>query len=203
MLAAACSRRHAAHLTCQPCAYHVAAIPPYTCSGMRTCARSPSSSCGKTSKTAAGDNCIAFNLACILQGFCNSLEHHAMCSHKWRSWLGQCSWLGQWYGVGNVSNSHSCLCVGRFVMGSTKMLSVALGKEESEELRPNLSKLSARIRGMVCDACARVVIACLPGTDCAALRLPCACVCWAAGGPVVYTPVSPRGAASGGGGVWA
>lgn len=37
----------------------------------------------------------------------------------------------------------------RFVMGSTKVLAVALGKGEADELRPNLSQLSARLKGMV------------------------------------------------------
>ncbi|GFH23419.1 ribosome assembly factor mrt4 [Haematococcus lacustris] len=37
----------------------------------------------------------------------------------------------------------------RFVLGSTKMLAVALGKTEADELRTGLSRLSARIKGMV------------------------------------------------------
>ncbi|KAL6746531.1 ribosomal protein L10-domain-containing protein [Haematococcus lacustris] len=37
----------------------------------------------------------------------------------------------------------------KFVLGSTKMLAVALGKTEADELRTGLSRLSARIKGMV------------------------------------------------------
>jgi len=37
----------------------------------------------------------------------------------------------------------------KFAMGSTKMLAVALGKGESDELRPNLSQLTARLKGQV------------------------------------------------------
>uniref|UniRef100_A0A7S0S169 Ribosome assembly factor mrt4 n=1 Tax=Chlamydomonas leiostraca TaxID=1034604 RepID=A0A7S0S169_9CHLO len=37
----------------------------------------------------------------------------------------------------------------KFVMGSTKMLRVALGRSEADELRTNLSQLSARLKGQV------------------------------------------------------
>jgi hypothetical protein len=37
----------------------------------------------------------------------------------------------------------------RFIMGSTKMLAVALGKSEADEIRTNLSQLSARLKGQV------------------------------------------------------
>lgn len=48
---------------------------------------------------------------------------------------------------GNSAGMLVCSC--RFVMGSTKMLAVALGKSESDELRTNLSRLSARLKGQV------------------------------------------------------
>ena len=35
----------------------------------------------------------------------------------------------------------------RFVMGSNKMLQVALGKSESDELRTNLSVIASRLKG--------------------------------------------------------
>lgn len=41
------------------------------------------------------------------------------------------------------NRAHEC----RFIMGSNKMLQVALGKSESDELRTNLHELGARLKG--------------------------------------------------------
>lgn len=47
------------------------------------------------------------------------------------------------------SDRGTAILMCRFVMGSTKMLRVALGKSEADELRTNLSQLSARLKGQV------------------------------------------------------
>jgi len=46
-----------------------------------------------------------------------------------------------------VSSVFAHIHVCRFIMGSNKMLQVALGKSESDELRTNLSEIGARLKG--------------------------------------------------------
>ncbi len=101
-----------------------------TCSGTSTCAPSTSRSCGRSSRRAAG--------WCAQRARCATRRRMAVTTS------GQAAII-----TAPPRGRPLCPPTHRFVMGSTKMLAVALGKEESDELRPNLHKLAARIKGQV------------------------------------------------------